>query len=74
MRDNIRYKGNINNTSAIIFFNGGLVLFHGFFPRPSILLRGPSYPIKSKTSDVIVMVGVSKWQNRQISIVNLPHG
>ena len=31
------------------------------FSRPSLLLRGPSYPKKSKTSDFIVTVGVSKW-------------
>ena len=27
MKDNIRYKGNTNNTSVITFFNGALVLF-----------------------------------------------
>ena len=31
------------------------------FSRPSLLLRGPSYPKKSKMSDFIVTVGVSKW-------------
>ena len=31
MKNNIRYKGNINNTSVIIFLIDTLVLFHGFF-------------------------------------------
>ena len=60
MKNNVRYKSNIKNTSVFIFLIGTLILFlmDGFFPRPSLLLRGPSYPKKSKTSGVIVMVGV----------------
>ena len=59
MKNNTRYKGIINNTSVIIFFNRHLTIpALSFFPWPGLLFRRPSYTKKSKTSNVIVMVGI----------------
>ena len=61
MKTHIKFKGNINNTSIIVFLMDLSYFLMAFSPRPSLLLRGPSYPKNTKTSDVIVMVGLFNW-------------